>query len=86
MTHDEAPPRYRYGLIREEYSEGGEWRLSYGIAVYAHPRASGSATVIASVHDITSDREALEELVLRCNRGGLSPHQLRDIIDDLFDS
>ncbi len=84
MTHDETSPRYTYGCVREEYTVNGQSRVAYGIAVYAHPHESGSASIVASVRDITHDRAALEGLIRRCNDGNLSPVHLADMIDDFF--
>ncbi len=85
MTQDKKSPGYRYGLIREEYFWDGQCRVAYGIAVYAHPHASGSAGIIASVRDMTDDRAAVERLIRQCNEGDLSLTHLSDVIDDFFD-
>ena len=74
-----------YGIIEEHYSANGHARTAYGIAVYADAEADGAATVIASVHDITSDRERLESLVAACNREGLSLVHLYDVVEDFLD-
>ena len=73
-----------YGIIEEHYSANGHARTAYGIAVYADAEADGAATVIASVHDITSDAHSLAELVQRCNRASLSPLHLKDVIEDFL--
>ncbi len=75
-----------YGLIEERYSANGHARTAYGIAIYADAEADGTATVIASVHDITSDVQALTDLVQRCNRVRLSPIHLEDVIEDFLTS
>ncbi len=75
---------YTYGLIREEYHIGTKYRVAYGIAAYAHTDEHGSACIVAAVRDITSDRDAVTELVRLCNDGALSPWQLQDAADDFF--
>ena len=57
------------------------WR---GIAVYAHPAETGSASIIASVRDITADRAAADDLIRQCNEGALSPIHLWAVVDDRF--
>ncbi len=84
MTHGEMSPRYAYGLVREEYPMDGETRIAYGIAVYAHPTDTGSASIVTSIRDVTQDRAAIEQLILLCNEGGLSPAHLADVVDDFF--
>ena len=73
-----------YGLTEESYSIGSTSRISYGIAVYADADIDGTATVIASVHDITSDRERLSALVDACNRLELSLCHLSDVVEDFL--
>ena len=52
-----------YGVTEEIYSLGHSYRTSYGIAAYADSEVDGTAIIVASVHNITSDRSALAELV-----------------------
>ena len=65
-----------YGITEEKYTLGDDSRVSYGIAVYD----SGISTVISS------DREAVEELVRLCNRLELSPIHLNDVAEDFLAS
>ena len=44
-----------YGITEEKYTLGQQTRVSYGIAAYSNPETDGTATVIASVHDISDD-------------------------------
>ena len=74
-----------YGIIEETYSLNRSARTSYGIAVYADATQDGTATNVAAVHDITSDRERLEGLVAACNREGLSLVHLYDVVEDFLD-
>ena len=71
-----------YGITEEKYTLGDDSRVSYGIAVYD----SGISTVIASVRDLSSDREAVEEHVRLCNRLELSPIHLNDVAEDFLAS
>ncbi len=86
MTYNVVSDKPAYGLIREEYFLGDGSRIAYGVAAYAHPTSTGNATVVASVHDITTDRSAALRLVSRCNRGHLSPEHLADVVYDLLGS
>ena len=73
-----------YGLTEEVYSLGAERRVSYRIAAYADAEEDGTATIIASVHDVTTDKQALLELVELCNRLGLSLMYLNDVVEDFL--
>lgn len=73
-----------YGITEEIYSLGTDRRVSYGIAAYANAEEDGTATIVASVHDITADRQSLSELVLSCNRSELSVVHLDDVIEDFL--
>ncbi len=84
MRHDETPDIWAFGLIREEYFLGDLSRTAYGVAAYAHPLSTESATIVTAVHDITSDRDAIEHLIRRCNRARLLPEQLHDVVADWF--
>ncbi len=75
-----------YALVEERYELADEIRISYGIVAYANAEQDGTATIVASVHDITSDKLRLKELVDDCNRFELSTIHLSDVIEDfLFD-
>lgn len=69
-----------YILCRETYKAKRSERIAYGIAVYAE----GDPTCVARLHDITSDKNALTELVLLCNRLQLSPIHLYDVVEDFL--
>ena len=73
-----------YGMTEEVYSLGAERRVSYGIAAYADAEEDGTATIVAAVHDITADRQALSELVALCNCLGLSLLHLNDVVEDFL--
>lgn len=73
-----------YGLVEEHYFGNNCERISYGVAVYSEAACDGTATVVASVHDVTSDKSKLTTLVRDCNRLELSPVHLEDIIEDFL--
>ena len=71
-----------YILCRETYKSKRSERIAYGIAAYAED----GQTCITKLHDITSDKTALAELVSLCNRLQLSPIHLHDVIEDFLTS
>ncbi|MBO5111332.1 MAG: hypothetical protein J6D21_11535 [Clostridia bacterium] len=73
-----------YGMTEEVYALGTERRVSYGIAAYADAEEDGTATIVASVHDVTADKQALVELVELCNRLELSLIHLNDVVEDFL--
>ena len=75
-----------YGVTEEIYNLGSSSRISYGIAAYADSAEDGTATVVASVHDVTSNKQALDELVSLCNRLELSTVHLMDVVEDFLAS
>ena len=75
-----------YGLVEERYAWNGERRISYGIAIFADADTDGTVTVISSVHDITSDKSKLEDLIQRCNDLALSPIHLEDVVEDFLEN
>ena len=76
--------RQSYGIIEERYTLGNESRVSYGISAYSDANENGTATVVASVHDITSNKESLARLVDDCNRLKLSTVHLHDVVEDFL--
>ena len=75
-----------YGTVTEVYSLGEDSRISYGIVAYSDANDTGTASVIASVHDVTSDKGTLNGLATLCNDLQLDPVHLCDIIDDFLAS
>ncbi|MBQ7940484.1 MAG: hypothetical protein IJ281_08955 [Clostridia bacterium] len=73
-----------YGITEEKYTLGQQTRISYGIAAYFNSETDGTATIIASVQDISEDREKLSRLVQTCNCLKLSVIHLRDVIEDFL--
>ena len=47
-----------YGIVSETYFVGNQIRVSYGIVAYSHAECDGGLTIIASVHDITDEKES----------------------------
>ena len=73
-----------YALIEEKYNFAGNSRISYGIAAYCGGEIDGSATIVKSVHDISSDKEGLSRLVKDCNDLKLSLVHLYDVVEDFL--
>ena len=73
-----------YGIVQELYAVETEHRISYGIAAYANMSEDGTATIVASVRDISSDKHQVEELVNLCNHLQLSLLHLDDVIEDFL--
>lgn len=73
-----------YGSVTEVYSLGEDSRISYGIVAYSDANDVGTASVIASVHDVTSDEGKLNGLANLCNDLQLDPVHLGDVIDDFL--
>ena len=77
-----------YGIVEERYFLicGHHARISYGIAAYADIEADATLTIVASAHDISSDRLAIAEIADLCNRLKLPPAVLRDVVEAFLDS
>ena len=73
-----------YGITKDIYSLGDSSRISYGIAAYANSKEDGTSTIVASIHDITANEQALLELVQQCNRLDLSTIHLDNVIEDFL--
>ena len=73
-----------YGLVEEKYTLGNESMVSYGISAYSDAKGNGTATIVASVHDITSNKESLTRLVDDCNRLELSTKYLFNVVEDFL--
>ena len=73
-----------YAVVEEKYSLGNESRISYGIVAYANAAQDCTATIVASVRDITSDEHSLRMLVDDCNRLELSTVHLPDVVEDFL--
>lgn len=73
-----------YGVSEEIYSLDNETRISYGIVAYADSKSDGIAAIIASVRDISTDKNRIEFLAEQMNRLELSPIHLYDVIADFL--
>ena len=73
-----------YAVSEEKYTFGNETRISYGIVAYSNADQDGSKTIVASIRDVTSNKERLVELVNDCNRLALSTVHLNDVIEDFL--
>ncbi len=73
-----------YAICEEKYVLGNESRISYGIVACSNADQDGTATIIASVHDITDDKERLSKLVDDCNELELSIAHLNDVVEDFI--
>lgn len=73
-----------YGVSEERYSLDNEIRISYGIVAYADSKSDGIAAIIASVRDISTDKNRIELLAQQMNRLELSPVHLYDVIADFL--
>ena len=73
-----------YAVAEEKYALGEEKRISYGIVAYANAEQDGTATIVASIRDITSNKHRLTKLVDDCNRLELSTVHLHDVVEDFL--
>ena len=74
-----------YGVVEEKYVLGKSKGTAYGIAAYADAETDGTATIVASVNDISSDKDKVEEFAKICNRAKLSPRALKDAAEDFVE-
>ena len=75
-----------YGIIEERYTLNDRSRIAYGIAAYADAEIDATSTIVASIHDITSDLRNVTALVNICNRLKVPPQYLRDVVEDYLES
>ena len=73
-----------YAVSEEEYTFGKEKRTSYGIVAYANAEEDCTTTIVASICDITSDKQHLIKLVDDCNQLELSTVHLHDVVEDFL--
>ena len=73
-----------YAVAEEKYTFGEECRTSYGIVAYSNADQDGTKTIVASVRDVTSDRDAIARLVCDCNRLEISILHLHDVVEDFL--
>ncbi len=75
---------FTYGVVEEKYKLKNKIRIAYGIAIYADAENNGTATIVASMRDLTTNQSSAEGLVDYCNRLQLSPKHLDDVIEDFL--
>ena len=73
----------QYGIIKEEYFVGGGCRTTYGIVAYEDDKCS-APTVIAAVHDVTVNDQAISDLVSLCDFLKLSSIHIGEVVDDFL--
>ena len=72
----------KYIVVRNEYIDGENTRISYGIA--AIENCDGVISVLKSVSDVSFDFSEVENLVNICNSKELDPIHIEDVINDFF--
>ena len=75
---------HKFGITEQTHTLDGKIRISFGIAVYSDPESEGTATILESVGDISSNRQNLLELIDKCNSLELSIIHLYDVIEDFW--
>ena len=73
-----------YGIVEETYTFENESRIAYGISAYADANETGTSTIVACIHDITTNKERLSQLVNDCNRLQLCVTHLPDVVEDFL--
>ena len=72
----------KYIVVKNEYIDGENTRVSYGIA--AIENCDGVDCVLESVSDIFSDFYEVETLVNVCNVEELDPIHIKDVVNDFL--
>ena len=73
-----------YSIVEEIYILAKERRVSYGVVAYANAEEDGTATILASARDVSSDKRELECFVEKCNKMDLSLSYFKDMIEDFL--
>ena len=72
-----------YDIIEEKYYDKSNTRISYGIVAYANEIGNElNGVIIASIHDISSNRSMIVNLITKCNNLSLSLEHLEEVIED----
>ena len=71
---------YTYILVENTYCFQKHPFLRYGMAVMDNT----SKTILRTVSDLSCDRQPVSDLVALCNRLGLDPEQLDDVVEDFL--
>ena len=73
-----------YAVFEEVRSIDGVLHPVFGIGLYRLSDPCAVPELLLHVGNVSSDRAVLEALAERCNRLGLSPLHLSDVIDDFL--
>ena len=73
-----------YGLIKETYGDKKEFRIAYGVAVYANFETDKTATIVDAIHDVSNNEEKLNGFIKHCNCAKLSLIHFYDVIEDFL--
>ena len=73
-----------YGIVEAQYCLNKTKRIKYGVVAYCDGDAENDVIVIASIHDVTSEKNKLLELINKCNNCKLSLIHLDDVIQDFL--
>ena len=68
----------RYVLNEDCHTVDGKRYIFYGITALEDGR------MLLSVRDVSADRTRVEKLIETCNRLGLSPAHLGDVVEDFL--
>lgn len=71
-----------YDIVEETYRCNKEVRTSYGIVAY--DARNGVCDVVASLYDISDDKQRVYELATKCNELELSLDHLEDVVVDFL--
>ena len=71
-----------YGVVEEHHALPGRERISYGIEAFLDVEQLELGCIVASVHDLSSDRTEILHLAQTCNRLGVSPEHLEEVVAD----
>ncbi len=77
---------FTYGVVEEKYKLKNKVRIAYGIVIYADTENDSTATIVASIRDLTTNKNCAEELVDYCNKLQLSPDHFDDVIEDFLNN
>lgn len=69
-----------YSVVTEVYAG----RVAYGIAAFSDVDADGFVTMLASAHDLTENKERINDLAARCNSEDLSLVHFWDVVEDFI--
>lgn len=71
-----------YGVSKKAYLYEGTTREAFGLVAYAE--LDGTATIVATANDLSSDEIKLQELANKCNEDKLELVHFNDIVEDFI--